>query len=179
MVAWALASLDLPITDVSDAALERVKPALEKWLPQVKVFDSDNPKAAMLDGRAIVGIMWSGEAAMLWLKDKRYQYILPEQGAHMFLDSLAIPKGAPHKVLAEDFIDFCLDPDVSLLISREYPYTNPNAAARKLLTREQTSNPASYPPGDPELPTLHNEGNTPAAVADFVNKIREQLKHAP
>ena len=176
MVAWALASLDLPITDVSDAALERVRPVLEKWLPQVKVFDSDNPKAAMLDGRANVGIMWSGEAALLWLKDKRYQYILPEHGAHMFLDSLAIPKGAPHKMLAEDFMDFCLDPNVSLLISREYPYTNPNAAARKLLTREETSNPASYPPGDLELPTLRNEGNTTAAVAEFVHNIREQLK---
>ncbi len=176
MVTWALASQNLPITDVSDAALDQAKPILEKWLPQVRVFDSNNPKAAMLDGRAWIGIMWSGEAALLWMKDKRYQYILPEEGAHMFVDSLAIPKGAPHKALAEDFINDCLDPDVSVLISNAYPYTNPNAGARRLLSRNQKSNPASYPAGDPQLPSLRNEGNTTATVAEFIKGVRAGLK---
>jgi spermidine/putrescine transport system permease protein len=174
MVAWALASLGLPITDVSDGALQRAAPVLEKWLPQVKVYDSDSPSSALLDGRADLGIMWSGEAALLWQKDRKFQYILPAAGAHMFIDSLAIPKGAPHKELAEQFIDHCLDPEVSVLISNAYPYTNPNSAARRLLSASQLANPASYPPGDPSLPTLRNTGNTTPAVAAFVARLRKQ-----
>jgi spermidine/putrescine transport system permease protein len=175
MVAWALATLGLPITDVSDASLERVRPLLLQWLPQVKVFDSDSPKTALLDDRADLGIVWSGEAATLWQRDRKFRYILPAEGAHMFLDSLAIPTGAPHQPLAEAFINHCLDPEVSVLISKEYPYTNPNLAARALLTREELDNPASYPPGDPSLAPLHNTGNSPQAVLDFVTRLRSSL----
>ncbi len=175
MVAWALASLDLPITDVSDAALAKAGSVLKRWLPQVAVFDSDAPSAAMLDGRADIGIMWSGEAALLWQRDRKFKYVLPDRGAHGFIDSLAIPHGAPHKALAEAFINYCLDPKVSVLISQAYPYTNPNLAARRLLKPEQLENPASYPPGGYHLPALRNEGNTTAAVADFVGKLRADL----
>ncbi len=176
MTAWALASLDLPIAEVGDRSLERAEPVLARWLPQVAVFDSDSPKTALLDGRADIGIVWSGEAALLWEKDHHFVYTLPARGAHRFIDSLAIPKGAPQKALAEDFMNYCLDPKVSVLISAAYPYTNPNAAARKLLSAEQLANPASYPPGDPALPTLRNIGNTTPAVAAFVEGVRRRLK---
>jgi spermidine/putrescine transport system substrate-binding protein len=179
MVAWALASLDLPITEVGAASLVRIEPVLAKWLPQVAIFDSDNPSRALLDGRADLGIVWSGEAAVLWAKDHKFAYVLPKRGAHRFVDSLAVPQAAPHKALAEDFINHCLEPDVSVLISEAYPYTNPNLAARRLLKPEQLANPASYPPGELKLPMLHNEGNTTAAVAAFVQGIRERLKPRP
>jgi len=172
MVAWALASLGLPITDVSDGALARAEPVLKRWLPQVGVFDSDSPHTAMLEGKAVIGILWSGEAALLWRKDHRFHYVLPAEGAHMFLDSLAIPAGAPHKGLAEDFIDYILEPEVSVLISREYPYTNPNRAARERLSAEELANPASYPPGDRVLAPLRNVGNGFAEVAAFVRRVR-------
>lgn len=175
MVAWALASLGLPITDIRDENLAKVEPVLRRWLPQVKVFDSDSPHTALLDGRAIIGIVWSGEAAILWQRDRKFQYVLPAEGAHMFLDSLAIPIKAPHRALAEDFINHCLDPKTSALISGEFPYTNPNRAARSHLTAEQLANPASYPPGHPALQPLRNVGNTTAVIEAFVSRIREAI----
>jgi len=177
MVTWALASLGLPITKVDDASLARTETVLRQWLPQVGVFDSDNPHAALLDGRCVIGIVWSGEAALLWQKDHKFQYVLPKEGAHMFLDSLAIPAGAPHKNLAEDFINYCLVPEVSVLISNEYPYTNPNLAARQLLTPEQLANPASYPPNAEHLHPLRNIGNDTKAVDEFVRRIRDTITH--
>lgn len=174
MAAWALASLGLPITDVSDANLARIEPVLKQWLPQVAVFDSDSPHTSLLNGKAIIGIVWSGEAALLWQRDHRFQYILPAEGAHMFLDSLAIPAKAPHQAAAEDFINYCLDPQVSALLSNAYPYTNPNRAARKYLTAEQLANPASYPPSDPKLAPLRNEGNDTKTVHEFIQRLRQK-----
>jgi spermidine/putrescine transport system substrate-binding protein len=175
MVAWALASLGLPVTNVSDENLARITPILERWLPQVGIFDSDSPHTALLHGKAVIGIVWSGEAALLWQHDHRYRYILPKEGAHMFLDSLAIPAGSPHKTLAEDFINHCLDPQVSVLISNEYPYTNPNLAARQLLTADQRANPASYLPGNPRLSPLRNVGNDTQTIDEFVHRIRTRI----
>jgi spermidine/putrescine transport system substrate-binding protein len=177
MVAWALASLGMPITNIDNDALAKTEPVLRQWLPQIGIFDSDSPHTALLDGRADIGIVWSGEAALLWQKDHKFQYVLPKEGAHMFLDSLAIPAGAPHKILAEDFINYCLDPEVSVLISKEYPYTNPNLAARKLLSPEQLGNPASYPHVTERLIPLHNVGNDAKAVDQFVRRIRDELRH--
>lgn len=177
MVAWALASLGMPITQIDNRAMERTEPVLRKWLPQISVFDSDSPHTALLDGRAVIGIVWSGEAALLWQKDHKFEYILPKEGAHMFLDSLAIPAGAPHNNVAEDFIQYCLEPEVSVLISKEYPYTNPNLAARKLLTPEQLANPASYPHIEERLLPLRNIGNDTKAVDAFVRRIRDDLAH--
>jgi spermidine/putrescine transport system substrate-binding protein len=142
----------------------------------VKVFDSDAPGSALLDGSAEIGIVWSGEAALLWQKDRRYQYVLPAEGAHRFVDSLAIPHDAPDEETALQFIDYCLRPEVSVRISKAYPYTNPNAAARHLLTPEELANPASYPPGNVALPMLHNEGNDTKAVEAFVGEIRRGEK---
>lgn len=177
MVAWSLASLGVPITNIDNDALTKTEPVLRQWLPQIGIFDSDSPHTALLDGRADIGIVWSGEAALLWQKDHKFQYVLPKEGAHMFLDSLAIPAGAPHKILAEDFINYCLDPEVSVLISKEYPYTNPNFAARKLLSPEQLGNPASYPHVTERLLPLHNVGNDTKVVDQFVRRIREELGH--
>jgi spermidine/putrescine transport system substrate-binding protein len=90
----------------------------------------------------------------------------------MFIDSLAIPKGAEHVDAAHSFIDYVLRPDVSRRISAEFPYTNPNLEARKLLTPEERANTASYPPGDPKLETFRDIG----ALAVDVDKLITDLK---
>lgn len=146
MVTWALAVLGHGPNDVTPATLEEVRPVLRAWLPLVKVFDSDSPKTALLGGEADLGVVWSGEAAVLWNEDRKFRYVLPEEGAHRFLDTLAIPKNAANPDAAMRFLDYVLRPEVGRRISAEFPYTNPNLAARRLLSPEELANPASYPP---------------------------------
>lgn len=172
MVSWALASLGLPINDITPETLDKAKPVLAEWLPQVKVYDSDSPKTALLNGDVDLGIVWSGEAAILWAKDKQFKYTLPEEGAHQFIDSLAIPKGAPHKESAEKFINYILKPEVSKIISQEFPYTNPNLEARKLLSEEERANPASYPPGNPKLDTFKDIGKSATDIDKLVTDLK-------
>lgn len=172
IVSWALASLGLPINEITPENLEKAKPVLKEWLPQVKAYDSDSPKTALLNGDVDLGIVWSGEAAILYKKNEKFQYVLPADGAHQFIDSLAIPKGAPNKENAEKFINYILKPEVSVKISEAFPYTNPNAEARKLLTKAQLENPASYPPGDPKLDTFKDIGK----AAKDIDKLVTDLK---
>ena len=172
MVAWALATLGHGPNEVDPATLEKARPVLKKWLPLIKLFDSDSPKTALLDGDADIGIVWSGEAALLYDEHPKYDYVLPVEGTHRFIDSLAIPRGAPHPELALEFIDYVLRPEVSVLISREFPYTNPNLAARKLLTREELGNPASYPKGEAKLETFRDVGDGAARIEKLVREVR-------
>jgi spermidine/putrescine transport system permease protein len=175
MVSWALASIGKEPNDVTPESLAAVKPVLEKWLPLVKVFDSDSPKTALLSGDVDLGIVWSGEAAILHREDAKFRYVLPAEGAHRFLDSLAIPKTAKNVAAAHRFLDYILRPEVSRKISAEFPYTNPNAAARKLLTPEELANPASYPPGNPKLEGVRDVGEAAVPIDKLVTDLKAAL----
>ena len=165
VVGWALASLGLDANDVSAPNLERARPVLAKWLPLVKVYDSDSPKTALLNGDVDLGIVWSGEAAILINEGGgKFSYTLPSEGAHMFIDSLAIPTTAHNVAAAHAFIDYILRPEVSVKISADFPYTNPNVEARKLLSEAARANTASYPPGNPRLTTFRDIGEAAADV---------------
>ncbi len=172
LVTWGLYTLGLPINTIDAASLERVRPLISDWVKLVKVFDSDSPKTALLNGDVDLGIVWSGEAAILWNTDKKFQYVIPAEGAHQFLDVLAIPAGAKNVEAAHRFMDYLLRPEVSKLISEAFPYTNPNAAARKLLTPEQLANPASYPQGGGKLETFRDIGRVAADIDRLVTDVK-------
>jgi spermidine/putrescine transport system substrate-binding protein len=175
VVGWALASLGHDANDVTPENLELAKPVLAKWLPLVKVYDSDSPKTSLLNGDVDLGIVWSGEGAILLNEGGgKFTYTLPSEGAHMFIDSLAIPTTAQNVAAAHAFIDYLLRPEVSVKISADFPYTNPNVEARKLLTPEQRANAASYPPGNPKLATFRDIGPLAADVDKLFTDLKAQ-----
>jgi spermidine/putrescine transport system substrate-binding protein len=171
LVSWVLVTLGLDQNDISPANLAKVRPILANWIKLVKLFDSDSPKTALLSGDVDLGVVWSGEAARLFEEDKKFAYILPAEGAHPFVDVLAIPAAAANVDAAHQFLNYVLRPDVSKLISDEFPYTNPNIEARKLLTPEQLANPASYPKMD-KYDTFRDIGKGAAAIDQLVTDLK-------
>ncbi len=176
IVSWALESIGIPVNDVSDENLEKVKPVLAKWLPLVKVYDSDSPKTALLNGDVAIGIVWNGEGAILLDQDPKFKWVLPKEGGHLFVDSLAIPKTAAHPKNAELFMNFILRPNISKLISDEFPYLNPNVEGRKLLSPEQLGNRASYPTAEEmtTLQTFEDIGGQASTIDELVTTLRVQ-----
>jgi spermidine/putrescine transport system permease protein len=171
IVTWALYTLGMPINQINAAALAKARPVIAEWVKLVKVFDSDSPKTALLNGDVDLGIVWSGEAAILWKQDKKFQYVIPAEGAHQFIDVLAIPATAKNQDSAHQFINFILRPQISKLISAAFPYTNPNAEARKLLSADELANPASYPQGG-KLETFRDIGKVAADIDRLVTDLK-------
>jgi len=176
ITSWGLETLGIPINDMSDENLAKVKPLLQQWLPLVKVYDSDSPKTALLNGDVAIGVVWGGEGAILLNQSPKFKWITPAEGAHLFIDSLAIPKTASHVKNAELFMNFILRPDISVKISDVFPYLNPNAEARKLLTEAQRSNPASFPPPDEmaKLKVFEDIGPQATKVDELVTSLKAQ-----
>lgn len=174
ITSWAFAAEKLGINDVTPENLEKVKPLLKKWLPLVKVYDSDSPKTSLKNGDVDLGVVWSGEAALLYREDKKFAFVLPAEGSHLFVDNLAIPRSAAHPQNAHLFINYILRPDVSRKISEAFPYYNPNSAARALLSSEEISNPASYPPAQEitRMQTFRDLGKQAAAIDELVTQVK-------
>ncbi|NDC80513.1 MAG: spermidine/putrescine ABC transporter substrate-binding protein [Verrucomicrobia bacterium] len=174
ITSWAFAAEKLGINDVTPENLEKVKPLLKKWLPLVKVYDSDSPKTSLKNGDVDLGVVWSGEAALLYRDDKKFAFVLPAEGSHLFVDNLAIPRSAVHPQNAHLFINYILRPEVSRKISEAFPYYNPNSAARALLSSEEISNPASYPPAQEitRMQTFRDLGKQAAAIDELVTQVK-------
>ena len=171
LVTWALYSLGLSANAISKATLAQARPVVAEWVKLVKVFDSDSPKTALLNGDVDLGIVWSGEAAILWNEDRKFEYVLPAEGAHQFVDVLAIPAGAKNQAEAHALINYILRPEVSKLISANFPYTNPNLAARKLLSADELANPASYPKAG-KLETFRDIGRLATDIDQLVTDLK-------
>jgi spermidine/putrescine-binding protein len=171
IVAWALVTLGLDQNAMSAENLAKARPLVGEWIKLIKVFDSDSPKTPLLNGDVDLGVVWSGEAARLCQEHKKFAYVLPAEGYHPFVDVLAIPTTAKNFAAALRFIDYVLRPEVSKMISDEFPYTNPNAAARKLLSAAQLANPASYPKLEKFTP-FRDIGKAAADVDKLVTDLK-------
>lgn len=171
MVTWALYTLGISANDLTPENLGKAKPVLAQWVKLIKAYDSDSPKTALLNGDVDLGVVWSGEAALLYKEDKKFQYVIPSEGAHRFVDVLAIPNQSKNRVAAHKFLDYVLRAEVSKKISDAFPYTNPNAEARKLLSAEQKSNPASYPEVG-KMETFRHIGKTSQAIDTLVTDLK-------
>lgn len=172
LVAAALKTLGKDENDITPETLAAAKPVLAEWVKLIKLYDSDSPKTALLNGDVDLGLVWCGEAALLHNENKKFKYVLPTEGAHLFVDLFAIPVKAKNSDNAMLFIDYCLRPEISKLISEEFPYTNPNGAARKLLSAEQLANPASYPKQDGKLGLFRHIGDSGAAIDELITDLK-------
>jgi spermidine/putrescine transport system substrate-binding protein len=173
IVSWVLAVQGKDINEIDETTLAAVKPVMAEWMKQIKIYDSDSPKTKLLEGDVDIGIVWSGEgAALLNEAPEKFAWVLPEEGAHRFVDNLVIPKDAPNKEAAHKFINYILRPEVSKQISEEFPYTNPNTAARKLLEEAALKNAASYPPAETKLEIFRDIGKR----AQLIDAMYTELK---
>ena len=73
-------------------------------------------------------------------------FSLPREGTTIAVDTVVIPKNAPHLDSAYAYLNYLLEPKVIADISNAVQYPNGNAAALQYVTPALRENPAVYPP---------------------------------
>jgi putrescine transport system substrate-binding protein len=135
--------------DYSEAALKAANEQLAKVRKDVRLFNS-SPIDQMANGDLCVAMMFNGDAYMARNRaaeaknGQKIKYLLPRRGTILWVDTMAIPKSAPHPGNAHKFIDYLLRPEVIAAISNEVFYANPNVAATKLVKAEIRDDPNIY-----------------------------------
>ncbi|WP_445621399.1 polyamine ABC transporter substrate-binding protein [Kushneria sp. Sum13] len=84
-------------------------------------------------GVSAIGMTYNGDLAWRQAEDPEtyghLRFFVPEEGSQRGIDTLVIPKRAPHPALAQAFIAYTLRPDVAARISNYTFYATPNQAA--------------------------------------------------
>lgn len=120
--------------------------------PYVTYFHSSQYINDLANGDICVAVGWSGD--VFQAADRASEadngvevdYVIPDEGAPMWFDMLAIPKDAKHPDNAHKFIDFLMRPAVIAEISNYVAYASGNAASLELVDEEVRDNPGVYPP---------------------------------
>ena len=129
VIGLTLLTLGYDVNSTNPAELEEAKAKLAELVPNIKLFDSDSPKTALIAGDADLGMTWTAEALLAQQENPAIQYIYPSEGAILWMDNYAIPADAPHLDAAYAWLNYNLQGDVFWLMLRDFPYTNPNQAA--------------------------------------------------
>ncbi|WP_243025498.1 ABC transporter substrate-binding protein [Clostridium sp. AM33-3] len=131
--------------------LEQAKQELIDQKPLVQAYVIDQVRDKMIGGEAAVGVIYSGE--MLYIQDEvanlgldyNLEYVIPEEGTNLWLDSWVIPKNAKNKENAEKWIDFMCRPEIAKANFEYITYPTPNKGAFELLDEDMQNNKAVFP----------------------------------
>ena len=148
----ALKPLGYSLNSTDPGELEEAKELLIQQKPLVQAYVIDQVRDKMLGEEAAVGVIYSGE--MLYLqelaegKDFHLEYVIPQEGTNLWIDSWVIPKNARNKENAEKWVDFLCRPDIAKRNFEYITYATPNRGAFELLDPELQQNKAVFPDWD-------------------------------
>ena len=125
-------------TDLDE--LTEARDLLIKQKPLVQAYVIDQVRDKMIGNEAAIGVIYSGEAIYTQKENPDLEYVIPEEGSNIWIDSWVIPKNAENKENAEKFINFLCRPEIALMNFEYITYSTPNSEARKLIEDEAIRN---------------------------------------
>ena len=99
-------------------------------------YVTDEATDAMINGEKWMALMYSGDATTVLYENEDMSYCTPKQGTNVAYDCMVIPANASNPELANQFINFILDYEISKMISEEVGYASPNAQVLEELSAE-------------------------------------------
>lgn len=141
-------SMGLSMNETDPDTLAQVEEKLLTLKDNIKLYDSDSPKSALISGDCTVGMVWSAEVALAMDENPDIEIVYPTEGAYVFLDNWAIPKGAKNYDAAMEFINYMLSAEAAKMNIEDFPYLCPNKTALEMLGEDYVNNEAKNVPAD-------------------------------
>lgn len=105
-------------------------------------------KNRILSKGAVVAMATNGDAARGMLEDPETYFFVPTEGGLKFLNTLSVSAQAPHRDLAEKFINYLLEPRVAAQFSAFSQMATPNKAAMEFIGSADRTNAILFPQAD-------------------------------
>lgn len=144
VMGMALQVLGYDKNSTDQAQLQAAEKKLVDLKPNILLFNSDDPETSLITGETWAGLVYNGNATLAFQENPNIVYICPSEGCTLWFDNLVVPKDAPHADAAMAFMNFVLDAQQSTLITKEFPYSNPNTAALDYLKTNEPDTYAAY-----------------------------------
>jgi len=135
------------VNSTDEKVINNAKKLLQEQSAAVKVFNSDNYKEGLSQGEFYLSHGWSSNIGIVrYGGNPNVRFAIPNEGAIIWVDNMAIPRGAPNLDNAYTLINYFLDGKPGAMVSSTTFGSSPNKAAKAFIKPEILNDPALYPP---------------------------------
>jgi putrescine transport system substrate-binding protein len=123
---------------------------LQAVRPSVTLFSSSGYINDMANGAICVVFGWAGDIniarqrAIEAKKGVKIEALVPNNGAPLVFDTMAIPADAPHPNNAHAWINYILRPEVQASLTNKVFFANPNKAGMKFVRKDVAENKSVF-----------------------------------
>lgn len=126
--------------------IEEAADQLIKWKQNLAKFENEQYKNGIATAEFLAVQGYNGDIAQVMIENPYVGFGYPKEGTAFSIDLLAIPKHAPNKGLAHQFINYLLEPEIAAENIEFTQFLSPNLGAYEKLGEEIRSNPTIFPP---------------------------------
>jgi len=130
------------LNSIEPRELEEAKKDALAAKPNLRAYVSAPVKAQLIAGDVWIAQLWSGDAAQAMAEQPLLGFVVPREGTTIFSDALVVPRSAPHRRAAHEFLNYVLRPRVAAAIADKTGYGTTNQAALPL-TRAKVPYPTA------------------------------------
>jgi spermidine/putrescine transport system substrate-binding protein len=131
MPALKAAGHSLNTTD--DAELEEAKAQLIETKSTLLAYDDTTFYSKLVSGEAAMVEAWDGWCNYGIAENPSIKFVVPEEGADLWVDTMTVLESSENKEAAMAFINYILDPEVQTWVAENILYKVPNQAAMEAL----------------------------------------------
>ncbi len=147
----ALNYLGLDPNSARETDLQKAADLLTSVRPFVRKFHSSEFLNALATGEICLVLGWSGDIKQAQKRAAEAKggiqigYAIPQGGAQMWFDNLAIPRDARNVAEAHEFINFLQTPEIAARNSNFISYANGNLTSQKFIDKAVLEDRTIYP----------------------------------
>jgi spermidine/putrescine transport system substrate-binding protein len=122
----------------SEATIEDAEAAQQVLLDQapcVRDYYGNEYAQGLADGSLAITMAWSGDVFQLQFDNPDLQFVVPDEGAILWTDNMAIPKGAQHPNAALEMMNYVYDPEVAAQVAEYVNYITPVPGAQEIVSQ--------------------------------------------
>ncbi|MER5789295.1 extracellular solute-binding protein [Streptomyces sp. NPDC001980] len=110
---------------------------------QIRRFTGNDYTKDLVSGDVLACQAYSGDVIQLQADNPDIRFVVPEEGAELWSDSLMIPDRAAHKTNAERLVDYYYEPEVAAELAAWVNYVCPVPAAQQVLADSKDKDTAA------------------------------------
>lgn len=147
----ALRYLGLDPLSTDEGDLEQAVQMLERIRPNLRYFHSSQYISDLANGEICIAVGWSGDILQAAARAEEVGngievgYAIPDEGANLWFDMMAIPTDAPNPAAAHAFINHMIDAQVAAANTNYVQYPNAVAASNEFIEPEILADETIYP----------------------------------
>lgn len=124
-----LLSMGKSMNEEDPELIQEMGERLLELAPNVRLIQDDNTQNALLNGEASAAFLYTSQVTAALAENPDLRVVYPEEGLGFGIMAAFIPVKAPHSKLANEFLNYLLEPEVTKQCIEFIGYYNANQAA--------------------------------------------------